>query len=70
MSETEKKLSHDNLVKFWEKWHEATYGKRVDQYMTFWGWRDVAFAFAEAYASSCLAEVSREAEDFEQDAMP
>jgi hypothetical protein len=50
--ERDKTLSAE---KFWGKWHEATYGKRVDQYMSFWGWRNVALAAMEAYASYRLA---------------
>lgn len=43
---------------FWEKWHKANYGSSVEQYMEPWGWRTVAWKFAEAYSRQMAGQTN------------
>lgn len=47
-----------SVSEFWEKWHTATYGSSVEQYMEPWGWRTVAWKFAEAYSRQMAGQTN------------
>jgi len=41
----------EEIARFWDEWHEKTFGASKEQYAPFFGWRNVAWQFAEAWAS-------------------